>query len=52
MTGVGLYHDVVDVRRQAHVRTGEVVTPPCVVPIRTYPVSVDDGTVYIQPSES
>ena len=35
-----------------NVRTGEVVTPPCVVPIRTYPVSVDDGTVYIQPSES
>ena len=35
-----------------NVRTGDVVTPPCVVPIRTYPASVVDGTVYIQPSES
>ena len=35
-----------------NVRTGEVVTPPCVVPIRTYQASVEDGTVYIQPSES
>ena len=35
-----------------NVRTGDVVTPPCVVPIRTYPASVEDGTVYIQPSES
>jgi nitrite reductase/ring-hydroxylating ferredoxin subunit len=35
-----------------NVRTGDVVTPPCVVPIRTYPASVEDGTVYIQPTES
>jgi nitrite reductase/ring-hydroxylating ferredoxin subunit len=35
-----------------NVRTGEVVAPPCIVPIRTYPVSVEDGTVYIHPPES
>lgn len=35
-----------------NVRTGEVVTPPCVVPIKTYPASIEAGTVYIQPSES
>jgi nitrite reductase/ring-hydroxylating ferredoxin subunit len=35
-----------------NVRTGAVVAPPCVVPIRTYPASVEDGTVYIQPRES
>lgn len=35
-----------------NVRTGEVVAPPCIVPIRTYPVSVENGTVYIQQVDS
>jgi nitrite reductase/ring-hydroxylating ferredoxin subunit len=30
-----------------NIRTGEVVQPPCIVPIRTYPVTVDEGAVYI-----
>ena len=31
-----------------NVRTGEVVTPPCVVPIKTYKTIVEDGAVYIE----
>src|SRR5215203_364684 len=31
-----------------NVRTGEVVTPPCVVPIKTYNTIVEDGSVYIE----
>lgn len=34
-----------------NVRTGAVVVPPCVVPIRTYPAIVEDDTVYIQTPE-
>jgi nitrite reductase/ring-hydroxylating ferredoxin subunit len=30
-----------------NIRTGEVVQPPCIVPIKTYKASVADGTVYI-----
>ena len=30
-----------------NIRTGAVVQPPCIVPIRTYPVTVDEGAVYI-----
>ncbi len=29
------------------VRTGEVVSRPCTVPLKTYPVTVQDGAVYI-----
>ena len=29
------------------IRTGEVVQPPCMVPIKTYPVTVRDGRVLI-----
>jgi nitrite reductase/ring-hydroxylating ferredoxin subunit len=32
---------------QFNIRTGEVMSPPCVVPVRTYPTSVEDGEVYI-----
>ena len=32
---------------QFNVRTGEVVSPPCMVPVRSYPVSVEDGRVII-----
>jgi nitrite reductase/ring-hydroxylating ferredoxin subunit len=30
-----------------NIRTGEVVQPPCIVPIKTYKAVVADGTVYI-----
>jgi nitrite reductase/ring-hydroxylating ferredoxin subunit len=32
------------------VRTGEVLGPPCPAPLRTYPVIVRDGTVYVDVS--
>ena len=35
-----------------NVRTGEVVAPPCIVPIKTYPVSLENGTVYIHQVDS
>ncbi len=33
---------------QFNVRTGEVVSPPCMVPIKTYPVMVVDDKVTIE----
>ncbi|MFL4981250.1 MAG: non-heme iron oxygenase ferredoxin subunit [Xanthobacteraceae bacterium] len=33
---------------QFNIRTGEVVSPPCMVPVKTYPTVVDDGSVYIE----
>jgi nitrite reductase/ring-hydroxylating ferredoxin subunit len=33
-----------------NIRTGAVVQPPCIVPIKTYPVTVDAGSVYIDPA--
>jgi len=33
---------------QFNVRTGEVVSPPCMVPIKTYPVMVVDEKVTIE----
>jgi nitrite reductase/ring-hydroxylating ferredoxin subunit len=33
---------------QFNVRTGEVVSPPCMVPIKTYPAVVVDGKVTIE----
>ena len=35
-----------------NVRTGAVVAPPCIVPIKTYPASVENGMVYIQFGDS
>jgi nitrite reductase/ring-hydroxylating ferredoxin subunit len=32
---------------QFNVRTGAVAGPPCLVPIRTYPVTVEDGQVFV-----
>jgi nitrite reductase/ring-hydroxylating ferredoxin subunit len=32
---------------QFNVRTGEVVLPPCMEPVKTYKVTVEDGTVFI-----
>ena len=31
-----------------NVRTGEVVAPPCMVPVKTYKTIVEDGLVYIE----
>src|ERR1700752_764550 len=33
---------------QFNVRTGEVVLPPCIDPVKTYPASVRDGKVIIE----
>ena len=33
---------------QFNIRTGEVVLPPCFVPVKTYPASVRDGKVTIE----
>jgi nitrite reductase/ring-hydroxylating ferredoxin subunit len=33
---------------QFNIRTGEVVSPPCMVPVRTYPAVVEDGVVIIE----
>jgi biphenyl 2,3-dioxygenase ferredoxin subunit len=30
-----------------NIRTGAVVAPPCIVPVKTYPAAVEDGEVYI-----
>jgi nitrite reductase/ring-hydroxylating ferredoxin subunit len=34
-----------------NVRTGEVVEPPCMVPVRTHPVVIEQGTVFIDVSD-
>jgi nitrite reductase/ring-hydroxylating ferredoxin subunit len=34
-----------------NIRTGEVVTPPCMIPLRTYAVHMADGKVFIDPSQ-
>jgi len=31
-----------------NIRTGDVVAPPCMVPVRTYPAFSEDGRVYIE----
>jgi nitrite reductase/ring-hydroxylating ferredoxin subunit len=31
-----------------NIRTGEVVKPPCMVPIKTYKTIVEDGRVYVE----
>jgi nitrite reductase/ring-hydroxylating ferredoxin subunit len=31
-----------------NVRTGEVALPPCMVPIKTYKTTVEDGVVYVE----
>lgn len=34
-----------------NIRTGAVVTPPCMIPLRTYAVHTVDGKVYIDPDQ-
>ena len=31
-----------------NIKTGEVAAPPCIVPLKTYPASVEDGNVFIE----
>jgi nitrite reductase/ring-hydroxylating ferredoxin subunit len=33
---------------QFNIKTGEVVSPPCVVPVKTYRTVVEDGKVFIE----
>jgi nitrite reductase/ring-hydroxylating ferredoxin subunit len=33
---------------QFNIRTGEVVSPPCMIPQRVYPVTIKDGKVVIE----
>ena len=32
---------------QFDIKTGEVVSPPCMIPVKTYPAVVEGGTVFI-----
>ena len=32
-----------------NIRTGEIVAPPCMIPIRTYYVEMRDGRIWIDP---
>jgi len=45
-----LYGDVIECNfhgGQFNVRTGEVVGPPCLIPVKTYKVTVEDGQVFV-----
>ena len=33
---------------QFNIRTGEVLLPPCMIPMKTYPVTVENGKVVIK----
>ncbi len=33
---------------QFDIKTGEVVSPPCMIPVKTYPAKVEGGTVVIE----
>jgi nitrite reductase/ring-hydroxylating ferredoxin subunit len=33
---------------QFNIKTGEVVSPPCMIPVKTYPAVVEGGTVFIE----
>lgn len=46
-----LYNDIIECNfhgGQFNVRTGEVAGPPCMEPIRTYKVRVEDDAVFIE----
>lgn len=46
-----LYGDVIECNfhgGQFNVRTGEVVCPPCMVPVKTYKTVVEDGQVFVE----
>ena len=31
-----------------NIKTGEVVAPPCIIPLKTYPAIVEGGSVFIE----
>ena len=33
---------------QFDIKTGEIVSPPCMIPVKTYPTVVEGGTVFIE----
>jgi nitrite reductase/ring-hydroxylating ferredoxin subunit len=33
---------------QFNVRTGQVVSPPCILPLKTYSATIERGSVYIE----
>ena len=33
---------------QFDIKTGEIVAPPCMIPVKAYPASVEGGTVFIE----
>ena len=33
---------------QFNIKTGEVVSPPCMIPVKTYPAVVEGGTVFVE----
>ena len=33
---------------QFNIRTGEVVSPPCMIPMKTYPTTIENGKVVIK----
>jgi nitrite reductase/ring-hydroxylating ferredoxin subunit len=33
---------------QFNIKTGEVVSPPCMIPVKTYPTRIEDGKVIIE----
>jgi nitrite reductase/ring-hydroxylating ferredoxin subunit len=33
---------------QFNIRTGEVMLPPCIIPMKTYPATVENGKVVIE----
>src|SRR4029079_9861799 len=33
---------------QFNIKTGDVVSPPCMIPVKTYPATVEDGAVFIE----
>jgi nitrite reductase/ring-hydroxylating ferredoxin subunit len=33
---------------QFNIKTGEVVSPPCMIPVKTYPTVIEDGKVFIE----
>jgi nitrite reductase/ring-hydroxylating ferredoxin subunit len=33
---------------QFNIKTGEVASPPCMIPVKTYPTTVENGKVVIQ----
>jgi|SRR6185369_4569713 len=45
-----LFGDVIECNfhgGQFNVRTGAVVGPPCMVPVKTYPVTVEEGAIFV-----